>query len=132
MTFKIKDNQKGFTLLEFVVAVTILAVGILAMVGLQSTAIRSRTSAKWETAATTLAEQKLEALKSSGYSGLTNTSWSTAESITLTGLGTFSRIYQISDSVASYLKYIQVSVSWTNQQGVSKQVNLATYVSKKS
>lgn len=114
------------------IAVMILAVGILAMAGLQSTAMRSRTSAQWETAATTLAEQKLEELKSSGYAGLTNTSWTTAQSITLTGLGTFSRIYQVSDSVANYLKYIQVRVTWTDKLGVSKQVNLATYVAKKS
>ncbi len=130
MTFKI--NQKAFSLVEFMIALMILTVGILAMIGLQSTAIRSRSSSKWETAATTLAEQKLEELKSSGYSGLGNTDWTTAQSITLTGLGTFSRIYKISDSGANYLKYIQVRVTWTNQQGVTKRVDLATYVSKKS
>ena len=114
------------------IALTILAVGIMAMVGLQATAMRSNASSKWETAATTLAEEKIEELKSSGYSGLTNTGWTAAESISLTGLGTFARIYQISDSVAGYLKYIQVRVTWTDKPGGSKQVDLSTYIAKKS
>jgi Tfp pilus assembly protein PilV len=117
---------------DFMIAITLLGIGLLAMLGLQSTTMRSNASSKWQTAAATLAEQKLMQLKNSDYSGLTNTNpqWTTAESVTLTGFGTFSRQYSISDSVANYLKYIQVRVSWTDSRGVSKQVNLATYLAK--
>lgn len=112
------------------IAVTILAVGLMAMAGLQTTAIRSNASSKWQTAAATTAEEKLVQLKNLGYAGAANTAWTTVESITLTGFGTFSRNYQISDSVSGYLKYIQVRVTWVDNLGVTKQVNLSTYLAK--
>jgi type IV pilus assembly protein PilV len=127
---KNNNQQGGFTLVEFLIAIIILAVAILAMVGLQSTAMRSNASSKWQTAATTIAEQQLVQLKNTGYANLSNTSWTTAQNITLTGLGTFSVQYQVTDSVANYLKYIQVQVTWTDKLGISKQINLSTYLAK--
>ena len=128
MNFMIGKNQNGFSLIEFMIAVTILAVGLMATAGLQTTSIRSNASSKWESTAATLAEEKIEQLKNSGYTGLTNTTWTTVENITLTGLGTFARQYQISDSVAGFLKYIQVRVTWTNAMGITKQMDLSTYL----
>jgi Tfp pilus assembly protein PilV len=114
------------------IAITILAIALMAMAGLQSTAIRSNANAKWQTAATTMAEEKLVQLKNTGYSSLSTTDWTTAESVTLTGLGTFSRSYKVSDSTASYLKQIEVRVTFTNSRGVSQQVNLSTFLAKSS
>lgn len=130
MSSKTIHYQDGFSLVEFMIAVTILAVGLMAMAGLQTTAMRSNASSKWQTAAATTAEEKLMQLKNLGYAGAANTAWTTAESITLTGFGTFSRSYQISDSVSGYLKYIQVRVTWVDKLGVTKQVNLSTYLAK--
>jgi prepilin-type N-terminal cleavage/methylation domain-containing protein len=123
-------HQGGFTLVEFMIAITVLAVALLAMAGLQSTAIRSNADSKWQTAATTITEEKLVQLKNTGYTALANTGWTSAESVTLTGLGTFYRTYQVTDAVASYLKKIEVQVTYTNTKGVSKQVNLSTFLAK--
>jgi type IV pilus assembly protein PilV len=123
-------GQKGFSLVEFMIAVTLLALGLLAMAGLQTTSMRSNASSKWETAAATAAEEKLMQLKNTGYDGISNTTWTAAETVTMPGFGTFSRTYQVSDSVSGFLKYIEVQVSWTDSRGAAKQVDLSTYLAK--
>ena len=112
------------------IALSILAIGIIAVSKLHDMAIRGNASSKWKTAATSLAEEKMEELKTGGYSGLSNTTWTAAETITLTGTGEYSRQYQISDSVAGFLKLIEVRVSWTGPGGGNKQVDLSTFLAK--
>jgi type IV pilus assembly protein PilV len=50
-------RQRGFTLIEVLVALLIFAFGVLALVGLQATAIRQSGSAKYRADAALLADQ---------------------------------------------------------------------------
>jgi type IV pilus assembly protein PilV len=61
------EKQKGFTLLEVIIAISILTVGILAMASLQGSAIIANASATDITDATTLASDRLEKLASLAY-----------------------------------------------------------------
>jgi len=125
-------DKKGFTLIELLIAMMILSVGLLAVAGLQVTAIKGNASAKWVTAATTLAEEKMEEFKSKGFShsDLTATGgWTTLEAINLSGSGAFSRQRRITDQVAGNLKLVEVRVTWSTVLG-NKQVDIASYVAK--
>ena len=57
------SNEKGFTLVELMVAVVILAVGILALVGSTASVTRMIGSGKHTTNAALVAERRLEALR---------------------------------------------------------------------
>ncbi len=69
MTVRIKDErrEKGFTLLEILIAITILMVGILAVAAMETTAIRGNSFSRDTTEATTWAKDKVEHLMSLPY-----------------------------------------------------------------
>ncbi len=117
------SDKSGFSLIEVMIAICILAFGILAVASLQVSAIRGNSSANRVTAATTLAEQRMEALKSTGFLSLANTSWTSAETI-----GRFSRQWQI--TTTGNLKQIDVRVMWTDPLGISRQVNISSYLAR--
>lgn len=129
MKFRYPPDNKGFTLIELLIAMLILSVGLLAVAGLQVTAIQGNASAKWVTAATTLAEEKMEELKSSGFSGLSNTAWTAPVTVSLAGAGTFSRRFQITEPSPGNLKLVDIRVTWPTILG-TKQVDISSYVAK--
>jgi prepilin-type N-terminal cleavage/methylation domain-containing protein len=58
----VMEKEKGFTLLEVIIAMAILSVGLLAVGYMQITAIDSNSTANRITEGTTLAQDKLEEL----------------------------------------------------------------------
>src|SRR3972149_1789619 len=56
-------NQKGFTLLEVLVAIVIVSIGLLAEAGMQTTAITANASAKDATIAIQLAEEMVDRIR---------------------------------------------------------------------
>lgn len=63
-------NTKGFTFVEVLIAIAILALGFIGLTAMSGNAIRGVDSAKKLSAATNLAEAKLEALKAVPYTNL--------------------------------------------------------------
>ena len=63
-------SEKGFTMVEILIAMTILAVGILGIGGLASTAIRSSGFSQSMTQANNLAQDRIEALMSVDFDNL--------------------------------------------------------------
>jgi type IV pilus assembly protein PilV len=61
------SDQKGFSLLEILIAITILAIGLLALAELQITAIQGNAFSGRTTDATTLAQDALEQLMALDY-----------------------------------------------------------------
>ncbi len=64
----IKD-EKGFTLIEILIAITILTVGLLAVASMQGTALRGDSFAYKRTEASTWAQDKLESLMADPFIG---------------------------------------------------------------
>jgi len=60
-------NEKGFTLIEVIIAIAILSVGLLALASMQVAAIKGNAHANRLTEATTLAQDKVEELISLQY-----------------------------------------------------------------
>lgn len=55
-----KGGQQGYTLVEVLIAMTIFAVGLLSLAGMQVTAIQTNSTANTSTAATALAQGIME------------------------------------------------------------------------
>jgi type IV pilus assembly protein PilV len=62
-----KSNQKGFSLIEILIAITVFAIGILAVAGMQIAAIKGNSFANDLTKATTLAQDRMEELIGLSY-----------------------------------------------------------------
>lgn len=71
-------GKRGFTLIEVLIAMTILSIGILGVAGLAGTVIRSSGYSQALTQATNIAQEKLEALVSVDFSNIQATDTATA------------------------------------------------------
>lgn len=73
-----KASQNGFTLLEVLIAMTILSVGILGIAGLAGTAVKTSGYSQAMTQANNLAQKKLEALLGVDFVNLETTDTTTS------------------------------------------------------
>lgn len=99
-----KNPQSGFSLVELLVAIVILAVGLLGLAELQVTAMKSNSQSATSTAATALAQRIIEevaAMDASDplFDGASTGTWPGSPITTLEGGG----IYNITYSVAPVL-----------------------------
>lgn len=64
---RISTDKQGFTLIEILIAITVFAIGILAVGKMQITAIQGNSRANYLTEAATIAQSKMEELISLDY-----------------------------------------------------------------
>jgi type IV pilus assembly protein PilV len=125
MKGKTFNKNNGFSLLEFLVGLLILAIGILAIAGLQITSIRGNYFSNNLTRATTLGQDKLEYLNNLSYD---HTDLSSGHHDEGTVSGTiFSRQYAVTE-VGDSMKKITVVVKWTDK--FDHSISLSTIRSK--
>ena len=118
-------NRKGFTLIEVMIAILILAVGMMAMALLQVTAIRGGSFASQMTQASIYGQDKIEELKNTTYASVTNGN----DTITSGNGVTYTRTWTVAtDSPYSGSKTINLTVSWTGPQGNSHSVQFSSIV----
>jgi len=117
-------GEKGFTLLEVIVAISILTFGLLAVASMQMTAIRGNYNASNITEATTVAQDRLEDLMGLLYSdpllapgnGLSDPAPPSPSGYTIT--------YDVSDNnPMTNTRLITMTVQWQDK-GVQKQTVL--------
>ena len=107
-----KPRQSGFTILEVMIAISILAIGLLAVFSGQNMAIRGNDRASHLTEGMTLAQDKMEELLALPYDSVT------------TGSGTqgnYSIAWTVTEYSADNYKLIAVEV---NGQGLRKKLEL--------
>ncbi len=110
-------GNRGFTLIEIVIAVFLI---VTALVGLTSTtviAIKGNSFSKMMTTATTLAQDKMEELKNRSYTNISSGGPEVVQT-------SYTRSWTVAtDSPATNIKTIGVTVAWS-WQGTSHSVVL--------
>ncbi len=119
-------GKRGFTLIEIIMAMAILAVGVLGVVRLLPVGLRASKSAEMVSKAAFVAQEQMEMLKLSGFNGLSSAilsgeqgefSWQAeVDNASLAGL-----------SSSAEIKQITLVVSWI-ERGNTRTQNLTTYI----
>lgn len=66
-------NAKGFTMIEVILAIALIAIGMFAVMSLVTIVIKGNTQSKKVTTATTLAQDKMEYFKGISYDNVSGT-----------------------------------------------------------
>jgi type IV pilus assembly protein PilV len=129
----IVTGEKGFTLLEVLVASAIFTFGMLAILGMLVTAMGGNAQGRQMTEATNLAASKIEDLKLTPYEDLSILpSYSDTTTVSNSSVrDTFTRTWTVYTSIAPPLKLkkVVVTTSWT-AKGKSHSVTVQTLISK--
>jgi type IV pilus assembly protein PilV len=119
------QNEKGFTLIEVLLAMSILAIGLLGLAALQITASNGNALAKKNSLAVSLAEDKIENYKNTLYNSIVG---GVVTETNLPAGAIYTRTTTIEvDKPISGVKTITVKVAWQNG---SKSVSIQTIISK--
>ncbi len=103
-----KQNQHGFTMIELLVAVFILCVVLLAISTMVYSVMRATSNSKETSTATTLMQDKMEALRNTSLLSLTPGNDTQR-------LGNIDYLRQWSISTTANIRTISVTVNWTNR-----------------
>ena len=107
-------HNRGFTLLEVMIAVALIAIALVTLLGSQSQSVSFANSAKFETMAALLAQSKMSEMTIQAADSLSSDSgnfgddypgyaWeATVSDISLEGM----------DTISDYLKQIDLTVTW--------------------
>jgi len=121
-----KDN--GFSIIELLIAMSVMAIGMLAAASMQYSAVRNNTTGNTSTQATMLAKATLEMLKNQDIesTALAAGSYVDATKIDASGNpgGIYNRRWRI-DSLGVSSRRISVTVEWT-KFGNTRRVILQT------
>jgi len=115
-------NSNGFTLIEVLVAMVILSVGLLGTAALITGIINSNKLSNRISTATVLAQDKMEYIKSVGYSNVVSETRASMPS----PYDKYERDVTVtSNSPSSGMKTVNVTVYWESSKSVSLQTILA-------
>lgn len=109
--------RAGLTLIEVMIAMTILAVGLLSLAAMQLEALRGGRSGHVDTYATTVAQNKLEELRRIAWASASMNptgNWSTAQTVTSPYQGQVYTVdWRVTDVVTGWTRSIDVRVTWS-------------------
>ena len=100
-----KNTQSGFSLIEMLVAIVILAVGLLGLAQLQITAMKTNSQSATSAAATALAQQVVEKIAAidaddAMFTSSTGVTWD-GSPVTVAGAGTYDITYDVTQVLAN-------------------------------
>lgn len=130
--FRFGKQEKGFTLVEVVAVVSILAIVLIPSFIMFYEGIRYVGTSKLRNQAITLAEEKMEEIRNTAYDNISTTEPNPLEDSKTLGGITFSRDVDVVASPSEIsgannnIKKITATVSWTDAVG-NKSVKLVSY-----
>jgi len=117
---KLIKHQKGFSLLEILIGLIILAIGLLAIAALQTTSVRGNFFSHNLMQGTYAAQDRLEFLKNLPYDQLIAGNYNDGAT-TIAGI-TYNRTYRI--TVNGDLRTINYTVTWND--GADHRISFST------
>ena len=112
-----KKGQKGFTLIEVMMGMVIIAVGLLLLLPMMVTSMQANDFARGSTEASMLIKDKMEDLK--------NTSLPTSGVDTV---GTVARSWTVTD-LGNNLLQLDVNIAWTDRNDRNHNNTVTSYMS---
>jgi len=125
--------QRGFTLVEALISLVVMAFGMLALSGMQASLARNSDLAKQRTEAMRLAQARLEKMRS--FTGISTgaVNWNGLDSMA-PGTATTNATYTVTSSVTGLdtdsFRPVTVVVSWIDRTNATQNVSLASVISQ--
>ena len=120
-------QRSGFTLLEIMIALSLLGIGLLSLAAMQITAMQYGSRGRHTTKAAAIAEERMEILTRQTWANLAPTAWTAAQTVSETIQGptnkteqTYAVSWRIADVDAGRTRSIDVRVQW-NERGLANR-----------
>jgi type IV pilus assembly protein PilV len=124
---KLLKRTKGFTLIEVMVALVILAIALLALAGLMLTTTRNNSFGGHMTEAATFAQDKLEQLRAAPWTGIIAGADTVLGS---TGIS-YSRNWLTKDTPDGTQRWVTITINWSDPtKKASHSISLRAAVSQ--
>jgi len=129
------EGRAGFTLIEVMIALAILAFGLLSLAAMQIHALTQGRTGRHSTQAMTIAQDQMEVFQRIAFTGMAQTvGWFTGPAVTndVTGPGgseeeqSYAVQWRITDDVANWTKVVDVRVTWSEPDFPNREVVLTT------
>jgi prepilin-type N-terminal cleavage/methylation domain-containing protein len=129
-----RRGSGGFSLIEVMIAVTILGVGLLAVTGAQIHALRGGSYGKHSAQAGVIANSQMEILKRTHWDNLAPTAWTAPQNVNIQvespGGMQVEQVYavqwRISDVVAGQTRSIDVRVQWNEPERPNRSLTYSS------
>jgi prepilin-type N-terminal cleavage/methylation domain-containing protein len=118
--------DQGFTLIEIMIALVILSIALIALAGLQVSAIKGNAFSKRLTTAVSIGNEKMEELKNSSYANIISES---ATKVTRSNMNFTRQVMVTNNSPLPNTKTVNVMVTWSDNSK-SHSVPITTIISQ--
>lgn len=121
-----RKTEKGFTIIELLIAIAVVGILVPTLVGFVTTLNRLNDRARDLTLINSLAENKIESLRSIGYSGIDPGTTSFSGELPIT-LGNPKSASYVVTSPNTGIRQIDLTISY-NDHGSTQTVQYRTYI----
>jgi prepilin-type N-terminal cleavage/methylation domain-containing protein len=121
-----KKTEQGFTIIELLITIAVVGILVPTLAGFINTLNRFNDRARDLTLVNSLAENKVESLRSIGYSGITAGTTAFDSELPATLGSPRSAIYTVTTPNTG-IKQVDLSISY-NDHGTTQTVNYRTFV----